>query len=260
MLYYEKKGKGPAVVLLHGLPSNHTIWEALTNSLAEGFSFILPDFPGAGGSQEAIDGFQLTDVAKEIGTILDKEGIKEAVIAGHSMGGYTAIAFARLFPERTKAVSFIHSSASADTEDKRKMRQKSIKLIEKGQSQKRIFVKMLMKSLFAPEFVQNQPEIVQKAIENGNKISAKSLVDFYKALMNREDNISLLSSAPFPFQWIFGTEDIATNLEDTLPLTLKARINDVCVYPSCGHMSMLENPERLKADLNRFWRYVYGLS
>lgn len=257
MIYYEKKGRGPAVVLLHGLPCNHTIWNNLVAKLSDQYTFILPDFPGAGDSPERPEGFLLKDIAVELKTILDKENIAEAIIAGHSMGGYTAMAFAKLFPEKTKAVSLIHSSAAADTEEKKQIRRKSIAMIQKGDAEKQAFAKALVRQLFAKSFVQEHPDIVEEAVRMGNRPSAQSLVNYYQALMEREDNTPLLSSVSFPFQWILGAEDSATILEDTLPLTSQAAINDICVYPGCGHMGMLEMPEQLQADLHRFWQYVY---
>lgn len=259
MIYYQKKGKGPAVVLLHGLPCNHTIWDTLTEKLSDQYSFILPDFPGAGNSPESEKEITLNKIAEELAAILQKEKISSAVIAGHSMGGYTAMAFARNFPEKTKAISLIHSSTAADTEEKKQNRLKSIALIEKGEDAKKVFVKALIRNLFAPEFSRQHPEAIADAIQMGNLLSAKTLVQFYKALMNRDDNSSLLDGSDRfpPIQWILGDKDNATNLETTLPLTHLARFNDVCIYPGCGHMSMIEAPEKLVCDLNRFWQYVY---
>lgn len=257
MIYYEKRGSGPVVVLLHGLPCNHTIWHNLVAKLSDNYTFIVPDFPGAGKSPECAGGFLLNDIAVELNDILNKEKVAQAIIAGHSMGGYTAMAFAKLFPEKTKAVSLIHSSAAADSEEKKQIRRKSIALIEKGETEKQAFAKALVRQLFAKPFLQQHPDLVQTAIEMGNQPSAQSLVNYYRALMAREDNVSLLSSATFPFQWILGVDDSATVLEDTLPLALQATVNDICIYPGCGHMGMLEMPERLLADLNRFWQYVY---
>lgn len=257
MIYYEKRGIGPVVVLLHGLPCNRTVWDTLTAKLSGQYSFILPDFPGAGNSPESTVGIMLNEVAIEVAAILEKENIAEAVIAGHSMGGYTAMAFARTFPEKTKAVSLIHSSAAGDTEEKKQNRLKSIALIEKGEDAKTAFVKALIRNLFAPDFIRQHPEAIAEAIRTGNQLSVNTLVQFYKALMNRDDNTGILEGAAFPMQWILGDSDNATDLEATLPLTHKAPVNDICVYPDCGHMSMIEAPERLAVDLHRFWQYVY---
>lgn len=257
MLYYEKRGKGPAVVLLHGLPCNHTVWNNLTDKLSGRFTFILPDFPGAGQSAEKTSDFSLKEVAQEIEEILKAENIGKAIMAGHSMGGYTVMAFAKMFPEKVKAISLIHSSAAADTEEKKQIRRKSIALIEKGDTAKTAFVKALIKSLFDENFVKRHPEVVSAAFQTGNQLSVKTLVQFYKALMNREDTTSLLPNLPFPVQWILGEYDQAIELRNTLPITHLARINDICIYPDCGHMSMLELPEKLANDLNRFWHFAY---
>lgn len=259
MLYYEKRGVGPAVVLLHGLPCNHKEWYQLSATLSNRFTFVLPDFPGAGNSAERESGLTLKEVAQEVAAIMEKEKIHQAIMAGHSMGGYTAMAFAKMFPEKTKAVSLIHSSTAADTEEKKQNRLKSIALIKKGADAKKAFVKALMYHLFDADFANKSPVIIQDSITVGNQLSANTLIQWYEALMNREDTTDVLQNNQFPIQWILGENDTATNLEATLRLAHLSRLNDICVYPDCGHMSMLEKPENLANDVNRFWSYVYGL-
>lgn len=256
MLYYEKCGTGPTVVLLHGLPCDHHIWNDLTSKLSNRFTFILPDFPGAGESPEDLSAITLKDIALAVSSILDKENILQTIVAGHSMGGYTALAFAKMFPERTKAISLIHSSSAADTEEKKQNRLKSMALIRKGEDAKKVFIKALILNLFDNDFKTTHAQTIQESINKGNLLSSNTLIRWYEALMNREDTTPILQNADFPIQWILGENDNATHLNSTLKLAHIAGFNDICIYKNCGHMSMLEKPEKLSQDLERFWRYV----
>ncbi len=88
--------------------------------------------PGVGGSSYL--GVQLTveQMAGVVKQVLDREGISKAVIAGHSMGGYVAVAFADLYPSYVSGISMVHSIPLADTPERIDLRRKSIELIRKG--------------------------------------------------------------------------------------------------------------------------------
>jgi len=258
MMYYEKKGTGPAVVLLHGFPSDHTIWNQVSPAIAAGYTVLLPDFPGAGQSAPAEPLLTLDHIARSVAAILEKENIPRAIIAGHSMGGYTALAFARMFPEKTAALSLVHSSAYADTDEKKTNRRKAIALISKGDVEKEIFLEAMAPNLFAPAFAAAHPEVVRSIVEKGKSLPAAALIAFYQAIMNRGDTTDVLRQATFPVQWIIGETDTATPMQDALQQAHLAPVSSISLYTGCGHMSMLERPEQLTKDLLSFFAFVFS--
>jgi pimeloyl-ACP methyl ester carboxylesterase len=189
---------------------------------------------------------------------MDEEQIDTAVIAGHSMGGYTAMAFADLYPERLAGLSMVHSSAGADTEEKKETRRKSVELIRKGG--KEPFVRQMVPALFADEFRTGNPGAVQQQVTSGLEMKPGNMIAFYNAMMNRPDRIAILSKVDFPVQWIIGREDKIASPETVLPQSRLAIVNFVSVYNGCGHMSMLEKPDRLVKDLADFSKYCFGVS
>ena len=60
----------------------------------------------------------MEDYAEAILKIIDKEGIKQCALIGHSMGGYITLAFAEKYPERLNGFGLFHSAAMADNEEK----------------------------------------------------------------------------------------------------------------------------------------------
>jgi len=77
-------------------------------------------------------------------------------------------------------------------------------------------------------------------------------------MINRPDRTDTLKDADFPVQWIIGKEDNVVPLNVSLQQSRLARVNFVLVYKDCGHMSMLEQPERLVNDLREFIAYCYN--
>lgn len=254
-LHYYKTGVGPAIVLLHGFPDSGEIWTNIATSLSAQFTVIVPDLPGSGKSPLP-QPTMLPQMAQAVKQMLDKENISKVVIAGHSMGGYTCMAFAALFPQMLAGVSLIHSLSSADDEEKKKTRLKVIELIQKGG--KETFVRQMTPGLFAPAFAKEHLEVIQAKAEKGMQMSDEGMINFYRAIMERADNRETVQHATYPIQWIAGKEDSLIDFKKILKESHLSNINFVSLYTNSGHMSLIEQPDRLIADLKQFAHYCYS--
>ncbi len=264
-LYYEKKGSGPALVLLHGFPENGSLWDGQAEALAARFTLIIPDLPGSGRSPlpvglvpgEVTGCVSLSQMAEAIKAILDAEGINRAVIAGHSMGGYVALAFAKLYPTAVAGLSLVHSTPLADDDVKKQMRQKAIELIRNGG--KAPFLRQMVAGLFSDSFKQTANETVEAQIAKALVMSDDGLVNFYLAMKGREERVDVLAAATFPVQWIMGEDDTVVPYKKNIPYSYRAAVNFVIFYKQCAHMAMYEAPERLAGDILDFTGYCYNL-
>ncbi len=113
-LAYDRRGKGTPLVLLHGYPLDHHLWDESLPLLEDTFDVILPDLRGFGESSTVDSSYTMDDYASDIAGLLDQLGIQKTAIAGHSMGGYVALAFARLYPERVSGLGLVSSQVLAD--------------------------------------------------------------------------------------------------------------------------------------------------
>jgi pimeloyl-ACP methyl ester carboxylesterase len=224
--------------------------------LGRDFTLIVPDIPGSGESTLASAQVNMDELAQGVLQIIDNELISEIVVVGHSMGGYVALALADLLGQRLKGLSLVHSTAAADSEEKKETRRKSIQLIQKGA--KETFIKQMIPALFSEGFKQLHPDILEDEIARGLKMDAESMVAFYNAMINRLDRTATLNNIGVPVQWIIGKEDSLIPADKVLPQTRLADVNFVMVYADCGHMSMLEQPKKLTRDLEQFGRYCHG--
>lgn len=256
MIYYKKTGNGFPLVMLHGFPNDHNTWNPIIDQLAKQYTLILPDLPGSGKSEFLSKEMTMEDMAFKVNEVFEFENIEKAIIIGHSMGGYTAFNFAKHFPQKIAALSLVHSSAFADSEEKKENRAKGITLIRKGDLEKKAFLKGMAYNLAAAQYKKEHPEFMETIVNNGLSISTEALISFYQAIQNRPNRTDVLANATFPIQWIIGTEDKASTMEDMLSQAHIAKLNDVVVYQDCGHMSMYEAPERLTNDLLRFCDFV----
>lgn len=132
-LAYERRGKGTPLVLLHGYPLDHHAWDLLTPQLEDTFDLILPDLRGFGASSTVDTLYTMDDIASDIAGLLDQLGIEKAAIAGHSMGGYAALAFANRYPGRVRGLGLVATQTLADPQDRKEGRYKTAAdVAEKG--------------------------------------------------------------------------------------------------------------------------------
>jgi pimeloyl-ACP methyl ester carboxylesterase len=106
-LYYDSRGGGPAVVLLHGGGLDLTSWDAQADALAEHFRVVRFDARGHGRSA-APPG--LSSPADDLGRVLDQLGVRRATLVGLSMGGGAALNFAIAHPERVERLVLVSTS------------------------------------------------------------------------------------------------------------------------------------------------------
>ncbi len=248
---YNVYGSGTPLVLIHGFPLSGKLWDKVIPDLSKKYKVIVPDLPGIGESTFSTEEFSIDDLAKCIADVLQAEGEPKAIIAGHSMGGYTALAFAELFEEMVMGIALVHSSATADTEEKREQRRKTIALIEKGG--KEPFIRQMIPNLFAAEdyLKEEQKLITERSLLTENK----TLTVFYNAMINRLDRTHILKNKAFPVMWVLGKQDNIADYKIVIQQSTLADVNFVYTYDQCGHMSMVENPQRLVVDLNSFADY-----
>ena len=100
-LAHEATGAGPPVVLLHGLTCHLGYWRRVTAHL-DGLRVVAFDFRGHGLSAHA-DSYGYADYEHDLYAVMDAVGLEAAPVAGHSLGGYIALAAASR-SERVSAV------------------------------------------------------------------------------------------------------------------------------------------------------------
>jgi pimeloyl-ACP methyl ester carboxylesterase len=247
-------------------------------SLLEKFKFIIPDLPGSGKS-EMIDDMSMEGMAEVMKEILNIETplLKEAVVnntdiaksevsewvfstiggnrmgavlIGHSMGGYIALAFAEKYPEYLNGLGLFHSSAYADTEEKKATRRKGIQFInEQGAFE---FLETANYNLFSQLSKDKMPELIDEFISRLRNFRAEALVSYYEAMMKRPNRITMLKNMKIPMLFIAGKYDNAIPLNDILEQCHLPEISYFHILAESGHMGMIEEAEKSNRILNDY--------
>lgn len=108
-LYYEVHGSGPVVLLTHGFSATSAMWKPNVAALSQHCRLILWDMRGHGQTESPNDPAAYSEEAiiGDIAALLDACGTEQAVIGGHSLGGYMSLAFRLVHPERVQALMLI---------------------------------------------------------------------------------------------------------------------------------------------------------
>jgi pimeloyl-ACP methyl ester carboxylesterase len=256
-LSYTIHGHGHPVVLLHGFGEDSSIWEFQVEALRDHAMVITPDLAGSGrsGWPETAAGFlTLEDHAESVLEILHKEQIENCILIGHSMGGYIALAFAERYPERLKALGLFHSTASADSEEKKLVRQKGIEFTREQGAGK--FLAQVIPNLYGEAYKTAHPEALARHIALAQSFSRDAVIGYYKAMMQRPDRKSVLQNFAKPVLFIMGEEDKTVLLQETLPQSHLAQESHVFILKQVAHMGMREDPSQANAALLGFLSHV----
>lgn len=108
-LSYRAAGKGPLLVLVHGIAGTSATWDGVIPWLAERYSIIAPDLLGHGQSSKPEGDYSLGAYANGIRDLLEALGHERSTLVGHSLGGGVAMQYSYQFPERCERLVLVSS-------------------------------------------------------------------------------------------------------------------------------------------------------
>jgi pimeloyl-ACP methyl ester carboxylesterase len=253
-IFYRAEGKGNLLMLLHGFAEDGTIWKYQFKKLKEKFFVIVPDLPGSGSSEMPEGEIFMEDYADVVKAIADvelcNENKKQFTLIGHSMGGYITLTFAEKYPELLNAFGLFHSTAYPDDDQKKETRKKGIEFITSNGVVS--FLKTTTPNLFSEKTKNAKPWLVENLIAISISFSAKSLIQFYKAMMERKDSIPVLKSFKKPILFIIGKKDNAVPLRASLEQCHIPSVSDIKILKNSGHMGMWEEKKATTTFLLKF--------
>lgn len=253
-IFYRVIGNGKPVMLVHGFGETGDVWKNQVEYLKDKFQLIIPDLPGSGKS-ELIDDMSMEGMAEVLKNIILNESSPTPPLGGwgvigHSMGGYITLAFAEKYPQWLNSFGLFHSTAFADSEEKKATRRKGIEFIKEHGPYE--FLKNTTPNLFAPNTKSENQALIDDFIRHLNNFSAQSLVSYYEAMMQRPDRTGILKNSTIPVLFILGKYDNAIPLEDNLELCSMAEKAYINILKKSGHMGMLEEPMESDKMLEEF--------
>jgi 3-oxoadipate enol-lactonase len=250
-LHYVQAGQGVPLVMVHGYPLDHTLWQSQLDGLSDIAQVIAPDLRGFGQS-DAPEGIYTMDAqADDLAALLDALKIERSVVCGLSMGGYIALAFWRKYAARVHGLILVDTRAEADAPAARQAR---LNTAERVRQKGTVFVvEDMLPRLLAEVTRQSRPDVVKFAREMMLRQSSVGVVGALLGMAERPDLMPLLPTINVPTLCVFGAEDVITPAETEGRLLAEAIPNArLVVIPNAGHLSNLEQPEAFNAAAREF--------
>jgi len=232
-------GRDPVVVLIHGWPLNRSIWSGVAARIAAAGSRVLaPDLPGFGESPSIEIGQATVDAyADEVARFIGPFRVRRVAVAGHSFGGYVALALAERFPDQVAGLGLIASRTTADGEIARQGRHDTIEKVRRSGT--KVLLPGLAEKLVGPRAGPTWRHQAELLIERARP---EAVIAGLAAMATRPDRTAIFDSFAGPRLVIHGTEDAL------IPISEAARIErgppDVrVILEGAGHMPMWDASE-----------------
>lgn len=228
-------------MLIHGFPLDHTTWNDVAASLQDDFDVILPDLRGFGESSTIESPYTLTDMADDLAALLDHLGVEQTALAGHSMGGYVALAFAKKYPQRVSGLALVASQSIADTPERKAGRyQTAAQVAEIGAS---VIADAMTAKLSVRATTQ---KILRETISRQSKSGS---IGALKAMAARKDLSALLPTLDVPLILIHGDADDLISIDRAYEMNALAPQARLVKLPNVGHAPMFDAAQETAAGL-----------
>jgi pimeloyl-ACP methyl ester carboxylesterase len=244
---YERVGEGPLLVLVAGAGVDGRMWQPQLAALADEFTVVAWDEPGAGHSDDVPAGFGLADYAHCLAAVIDALALGPAHVAGLSWGGTVVQELYRHHPERVATLILAGSYAGW----------KGSLPVEEVQAR----IEGVRKMLAAGErydppglFAGEPPSEFASVLEEMTAATRPATLGAQLSLMAQTDQRDLLPRIAVPTLLIWGDSDarsplsVARQFEDAIPGA------ELVVIPGAGHVSNLEQPGPFNDAVRKFCR------
>jgi len=246
-IHFTDKGSGEVVLLVHGFLENLTMWNDLVSHLIKTHRVVCVDLLGHGKSDSIGYVHTMEMMADAVFSVLKHLKIESSVIIGHSMGGYVSLALLETHPNLVKGLCLMNSTAIADSVDKKRNRDRTIKTVKENY---KTFVRLSIANLFRPK----NRILYKKAFKNiqteALKTSVQSIIASLEGMKIRKDRLQFFRNIQIPKMVIIGKNDKI--LDYKLQLSYYENFDVNIVELPDGHMSHIENNKEFTYNIMHF--------
>ncbi|MDP1574078.1 MAG: alpha/beta hydrolase [Coxiellaceae bacterium] len=251
-LYYEQHGKGPDLVLIGGLTSDHQVWKSTLRLLSAHFRVLIFDNRGAGQTSAPDYPYTMEMMANDTLALMNALNISKAAILGHSMGGGIAMQIALLAPLRVEKliIACSRGKISAVSSMIFSMREK-LQALGIGND---LLAEYVMPFLFSEDFLKinlNVSGFSQWTLRNPHPQSAIGFKHQLNASRSK-DFTNELEKIVAPTLVIAGTEDMIATLTQTENLAKSLKNGTLATIKNCAHMPHVEYPREFSQIVLQF--------
>ena len=239
------KASGWRIVLIHSLAMNMAFWRPVAERLAAGAEVLTYDCRGHGRASKAAGPYTAELFADDLATLLDAVSWDAAVIAGASMGGSVALAFAARHPARTSALGLVDTTAWYGDDAPAAWEDRAQRALMDGLGS---LVEFQTTRWFSDRFRAARPDVVDAAVAAFLANDLQAYVETCR-MLGALDVRQALSALRMPVRIVVGEEDYGTPPSASEAMRSAIPGATMRVIPGARHLTPLEVPDEVATEL-----------
>ncbi len=246
-----QRGAGDPLLLVHGFPLNHAMWEAQIDHFAATHLVIAPDLRGFGHSVVTPGTVTMEQHADDLARLLEALDVREPVVlCGLSMGGYIAWQFWRKYADRLAGLILCDTRAAADSPPVRAGR---LEMARRVMVEGVAFVAAgMVPKLVGPATLAGQPQIVNAIRQMILDTDPRTIAAAQRGMAQRGDMTASLPEISLPTLVLVGQHDGISTPDEVRQIAAALPHGRFIQIPEAGHLAPLENPAAVNAAVEEF--------
>lgn len=237
----------PAIILVHGFPFTHQMWDEQIEFLKGAYRTITYDVRGFGESVSDDHFFTMETLSNDFLELMDHLELKTTIALGLSMGGYIVLRAHEKAPERFSGLVLADTQATADSDDTKIKRSATLLAIkEKGLE---VFADTFLKNVLAKHESMEKVQPLYKIITGTKKAG---IMGALLALISRTDTSKSLRKITVPTLILVGEKDFITTTDASLKMHEHIPLSEMKIIEQAGHLSNIDCPEEFNLALAAF--------
>ncbi|KQU88097.1 hypothetical protein ASD00_29245 [Ensifer sp. Root31] len=244
-------GSGPAVLMAHGTMMDWSMFIPQILALRDHNRIVA--FNQRARTDAADTPYSLSELAADCRLVMDELGIERCVLAGMSMGGFMAMEFANLFPERIDGLILIGSQIGAYTNDEQALFGAEFAKFNCDGKVTRDLAEGSASLVFGATSTTDRKELIGEWIERWSELPARSVYYETQSWLSKSEHRTIARSVNKPVLVVHGEEDYVLPI-DAKTDEMRAAFPDVEIarIAKAGHLVNLEQPAATNNAIARF--------
>jgi 3-oxoadipate enol-lactonase len=248
-LYILESGSGEPLILVHGLGSDHTIWDGILPLFSENYHVVAMDLRGHGFSTKSKGIYSMELFADDIIHLIDNLGIKEAHFIGQSMGGAIVQQIALKYPENMISMTLISTFSFVDPPLRDIFLNLEELAIQNGYSD---FFKEAVRLTNTPQFIQDNKTFLEERMKIMEDMSSISSLKESIEACRKVNFINSLPTIMIPTLIMAGADDILTPPHHAREIHKAIPHSQIKILENIGHNLIVELPNEAYQIIKEF--------
>jgi pimeloyl-ACP methyl ester carboxylesterase len=246
-------GTGPAVLLLHGVGGNHTVWNDMISGLAKEFRVLAPDLRGHGRTRAPSDSlFTFAEMMGDVLRLLDEQGIPSAHWVGLSGGALLALRATLERPERVRSLTMVSGAAYTDSHTRAVAERWAQTYSKEGTDR---YALRLLKDLYYPDWVEANLDFADAVREQVKQQDFASAARWAKSMATFDER-GRIASVARPTLIVQALNDAVVDPSHGRILRQSIPGAQIRILAETGHAVPVERPKELSDAIAAFVRSV----